>query len=41
VVQTVSPPAACAVKNTGSGAANVIGGLTQTAAGVLSGIGKH
>jgi hypothetical protein len=35
----VGPPAAGVVKSTGSGAANVIGGLTQTATGVLSGIG--
>jgi hypothetical protein len=39
-VQTVSPPAATVVQNTGSGVSKVIGGLTNTAAGVLSGIGK-
>ena len=38
-VQTVSPSAAGVVRNAGSGTANLLGGLTKTAAGVLSNLG--
>jgi hypothetical protein len=40
-VQTVSPQAAGVVKSTGSGAGSLVGGLTNTAVGALSGIGGH
>jgi hypothetical protein len=39
-VAPVSPPAATAVKSAGSGAGNVVGGVTKTTSGALSAIGS-